>query len=275
MILSKVNLNKNTLILKVWLFLFLPMVLLAQSTDKPDTAITKGKKPLAAFWIKNLFFTRGILVRDELLDRFGNGAFRSRWRFIYSNPFGPRFSVQVEVPYVLAVPSEGESSAGFGSISTLFQGAIEYKKSVQQIVGMRIFYPTGSHLSTGGDLMALNPQYHLSFIENKNFIPTSFIEYYHSVINWGGAKEIRLLALRPYITFPRLAPSRFGFSGSVELEWDFDFVADRNGGLVTLGMSKQINSKTALRIEYSPAFSSYTRERMWENRYAVDILMTF
>lgn len=123
--------------------------------------------------------------------------------------------------------------------------------------------------------MTLNPQYQISYTGYKYVIPNFLIEYYHSVIEQGKALKLRVLSLEPFITFPLLAPSRFGLSGSVLLEWDFDFVKERNGGFLRFGLSKQMNPKTVLHVEFAPTVSSYAREVLWERQYRLEILMTF
>lgn len=256
-------------------FAVLPVSLFAQHGDTTKAVACKGKKPIEAYWIKNLFFTRGLTIRDEFWDKKEPGAFRVRLRLFYSNPIGNRFSGQIEVPLALVVPPKGKSIAGLGDIALLFQGEVTQKVGFKQLAGLRVYLPTGTNALLGGNLMTLDPQYQLSFTRYKYVIPTFLIEYYHSVIEQSKSPKLRILALEPFITFPFLGPSRYGLSGSALLEWDFDFVADRNGGFLRIGLSKQMNSETVLHIEYAPTVSSYTREVYWVRQYRLDILLTF
>jgi hypothetical protein len=246
----------------------------ADSTKKPEDIIHE-KQPITAVWLKNLFFTRGLNIRDELWDRNGTGAFRSRCRFIYSNPLGQHFALQIEVPVDLAVPSKGKSVAGLGDANILFQGAVTHNKLWKQIAGLEIFLPTGTSRILGGNLTVINPRYQLDYIGYRHIIPCFIARYFHSVIEQNDVPELRVLRFQPFITFPQIAPHSVDISASVEFEWNFDFVADRGGGVMYFGFSKQMNPQTVLHIEFSPGINDYFREIAWVWRYDVDVLMTF
>lgn len=242
--------------------------------DSSNAANLK-KKPLYAYWLMNLFFTRGILLRTELWDNEGNGAFRSRWRLFYSNPIGNRYSLIVEVPVALVVPSEGKSVAGLGDISARFQGEIGEHNLVRQIPGLRVFFPTGSHPQTGGNLMILNPSYQAEVTVAKYTAPSLLIDYYHSIIELNHAADFRVLALEPIVAIKQLGPEKVGISARMQLEWDFDFTKGRNGGILYISLAKQWNPNSVISFEFSPALTSYTREVFWDKRYQVNILTTF
>jgi hypothetical protein len=259
------------------MIIVMPSQLFAQRTAGPQKTedVVKEKQPIAAYWIKNLFFTRGLNIRNELWDLKETGAFRSRWRFIYSNPLGPRFSLQLEVPFGLVTPPEGKGIAGLGDVNFLFQGAVTHNNLWKQIAGLGVYLPTGSHKQLGGDLTTINPRYQIDYIGFKYVIPCFVTRYFHSVIEQNGAQKIRVLTIDPFITIPQIAPLSVGLSASIELEWDFNFVADRSGGVMYFGVSKQMNPQTVLHFEFSPGITDYFRETAWEWRYNVDVLMTF
>jgi hypothetical protein len=255
----------------------IPSQLFAQKAEGSQKAedVIQEKQPITAYWIKNLFFTRGLNLRNELWDLKGTGAFRARWRFIYSNPLGPRFSLQLDVPVGLVAPVEGRNVAGLGDVYIQFQGAASEKKLWKQIAGIGVYLPTGTHTLLGGDLTTISPRYQVDYIGNEYLIPCFLMRYFHSVIEQDGAHELRVLRLEPFITFPRIAPHFVDLSASVELEWDFNFVADLSGGTMIFGLSKQINPQTAIHIEFAPGVSDYFRKTIYEWRYDVDVLMTF
>ena len=275
--------NLSVVFFAKWVFVLFVIVsssseLFAQKTvvDTETTAdLIKKKQPIAAYWIKNLFFTRGLNIREELWDLKGNGAFRSRWRFIYSNPLGPRFSLQLEVPFALVVSSVAKSVAGLGDVNILFQGAVTHNKLWKQIAGLGIYLPTGSHVLLGGNLTTINPRYQIDYIGYKYAFPCFLTRYFHSVFEEKDAPRIRVLTLEPFVTFPQIASESIGLSASLELEWNFNFVSDRSGGLIYIGLSKQMNPQTVLHIELSPGITNYSRNALWEWRYNADVLMTF
>jgi hypothetical protein len=275
--LSVVSVLKWFAILITFANIIIPSQLFAQKAEGSKKAedVIQEKQPITAYWIKNLFFTRGFNLRDEFWDLKENGAFRARWRFIYSNPLGPRFALQLEAPFGLVTPSEGKSVAGLGDVNFLFQGAVTHNKLWKQIAGLGVYLPTGSHKQLGGDLTTINPRYQIDYIGYKYVIPCFITRYYHSVIEQNGAHELRILTIDPFITIPQIAPHSVGLSASIELEWDFNFVADRSGGVMYFGLSKQMNPQTVLHVEFSPGITDYFRETAWEWRYNVDVLMTF
>lgn len=246
----------------------------AQKAKKPEHVIQE-KQPIVAFWLKNLFFTRGVNIREELWDLKGDGAFRSRLRFIYSNPLGHRFALQLEVPFGLVTSPIGKDLAGLGSVNFLFQGAVTHSELWKQIAGLGFYLPTGANKQLGRDLTVINPRFQIDYIGYKYVIPCFVTRYFHSVIEQNDSPEIRVLTIDPFITIPQIAPKSVGLSASIEFEWDFNFVADRGGGVMFLGLSKQMNPQTVLHFEFAPGITDYFRETAWEWRYNVDVLMTF
>jgi hypothetical protein len=124
----------------------------------------------------------------------------------------------VELPVALVVPSEGKSVAGLGDISALFQGEFGRHNIVKQIAGLRVFFPTGSHTQTGGNLLIFDPQYQTDFSISKYIIHSFLIEYYHSVIELHNAANFRVLALEPIIAIKQLGPKKIGLSARSYLE---------------------------------------------------------
>jgi hypothetical protein len=247
------------------------------NSNKKDTA--QERHPIEAFWIKNLFFTRGLDLRNELWNVEGNGAFRCRWRYIYSHPIGPRFQAQVEVPFALVVPEEGKSVFGLGNISLLVQGKVQQRIffNIQQLLGLNIALPTGSHPQTGSGLMILNPKYQITFLTHHWLfvVPNITVNYNHSVIEPKDAKNVRVLTLSPFVSFPHLLPENIGLSGTLTLEWDFDFERDNDGGFLTAELAKKLNPRTVLNLGFSSTISKFTRKVLWEQRYEADILTVF
>jgi hypothetical protein len=254
-----------------------PLSAFSQDSTKKDTA--QVRHPIEAFWIQNLFFTRGLDLRNELWNVEGDGAFRSRWRYIFSHPFGPRFQAQLEVPFALVVPVEGKSVAGLGNISLLVQGKVQQRVffNIQQLLGLNIVLPTGSHRQTGSGLMILNPKYQITFLTHHwlFIVPNITVNYIHSVIEPKDAKNVRVLTLSPFVSLPHILPENIGLSGTLTLEWDFDFQRDNDGGFLTAELAKKLNPRTALNLGFSSTISNFTREVLWEQRYEVDILTIF
>jgi hypothetical protein len=259
-------------------FFVVSTIFAQEKQEKDETApqaAVQREQPLLAYWLKNLYFVRGITYNSELWNNEGNGAFRSRWRFTFSNPLWKHYSIAVEAPVVLVVPIQGKSVAGLGDVNVLFQAAFREANITRQFLGLRVFFPTGSHPQTGGDLMTLNPRYQIDFINNKYIIPSFPIEYYFSVIQGDDAEKLRVLALKPLLAVKQIGPKKIGFSGSVQFEWDFNFISDRSGGLLYCSIAKQLNPNTLFGFEFSPALSDYTKDILWNWRYTVSILMTF
>lgn len=249
----------------------------AFATDSTQGQKQKKRSPLASYWIQNLFFTRGLDVRNDFVTRYGDGAFASRWKFAYSDPISSHYQVQFEVPFALIVPEVGKSVAGLGDVSIQGQAEIMEANFVQQIFGLRLFLPTGSHTQTGGDLTTLVPKYQITLLTHHwlYIVPSFYVEYAHSIIEQDDAKKLRVVRLKSSLSFPHIFPEIIKLSGGTFLEWDFDVVNGSNGGFWAVNLQKAMNPQTALNVEFGLPVSTYTRRTAYEQRYEVDMLTIF
>lgn len=267
-------------ILSTFVFIFMePWPGFAQDTSSTSSKSSKSSKnenPIESYWIQNLFFTRGLKLDNTLLNLEGNGAFAARWKFIYSHPIGSRFQVEFGVPFDLAVPSEGKSVAGLGDINTQFQFKVKQRflLDVQQLLGLNLFLPTGSHTQTGGDLMTLNPKYQISFLAHHYIyiVPNFSIDYFHSVIELDDAKNLRALNLSPSISLPHIFPENIGLNGTITLDWYYNFVSDRNGGTLTADIAKTLTPLSVIDFAFGSGISSNNNQLQ---KYEVSILAKF
>jgi hypothetical protein len=73
---------KSLFIFYIIITFFVVSTIFAQERQEKDEtapqAAVQREQPLLAYWLKNLYFVRGITYNSELWNNEGNGAFRSR-----------------------------------------------------------------------------------------------------------------------------------------------------------------------------------------------------